>query len=796
MLLSYLRVALRNLSKYKAFSTINIAGMAVSLASCLLITLFVWDETTYDRHITYGERTYRVYNVVTSEGSERTMPIVPYPYASQMKKDFAEVETTLRIMDLYGEQLMEANDKKLMEGKGIFAERTVFDMLGISVIHGDPDSALARPGAVALSSSLAEKYFGPGNPVGKTIRLNNNENKVTAVFADITPKSHLQVNYMVSFASSGWEGRFDDNWRRQQIFTYLRLTEGADAKALEAKLLPFVERHAYPKLKDLGMTYVPNIQNVRDIHLHSSNFQWEIAERGDAQAVYILIATAIMLMLIAVLNFINLSTARAVRRMKEVGIRKVAGAARRQLMFQFVFESVLLTFFAMVIALVLAESAMPYLNRVVEKDLIIPYGLVYAGGALVACMLIGAMAGSYPAIHLSRFRPVAVLSGKGESRGGAYLRQGLVIVQFMLSFFLIAGSTVVFMQNELVRNKDLGFDKDQLLIVPLRGAQLDKTETTKALYADHPNVLSVTIGYGLPGDIIAGDGVKDPVTNADWSASLMTVDFDYIPTMGMRMASGRAFSKDIPSDSIDAFIVNEAFVQTYGLGDPDKALGKELHWERWDNQQMKKGKIIGVVKDFNFKSLREKITPMVLHIFPQVSWKMAARIKSENVEETVAHFKKTYESLDPEWAFSYSFLDQNFASMYETERKLGTMFSIFTYLAIAVACLGLFGLVEYSVNQRTKEVSIRKVLGADVPGLLLLLTQRYFILLAIAIALVVPLSWYVSKEWLNNFAYHIEIEPMIFIRATLIVLTVTAFTVSFQSVKAAMSNPAKNLRND
>jgi putative ABC transport system permease protein len=796
MLINYFQVAIRNLAKYKVFSAINVSGMAISLASCLLITLFVWDETSYDSHHPDGGRVYRVYNIVTSENNDRYLPIVPYPFASMMQKDFPEVESTVRLMDLYSEALFEVDGKKLMEGKGIFAEPNIFDMLAIDVIHGDPDSALARPGTVALSSSLAAKYFGDQNPVGKTIRLNNNENKVTAVFRDIRPQSHLQVNFMVSFESTGWSQRMQDNWRRQQIFTFLKLKPGSDARALESKFPAFVERYASMQLKESGMTYVPYLQNLRDIHLHSSNFEWDIAQRGDAQSVYILIATALMILLIATLNFINLSTARSVKRMKEVGVRKVAGAQRRQLVTQFVSESVLITVVSMAIAIVLAEIALPYLNHVVEKELSIDYQPVYILSALFSCVLIGILAGSYPALHLSRFRPAWVLSGKSNRAGSAVFRQGLVVVQFMLSFFLIAGSTIVYMQNDLVRNKDLGFDKDQLLVVPLRGPQLRQQEATKARYADHPNVIGVTIGYGLPGDILAGDGVIDPITKSEWSSSMIIVDFDYIQVMGMKVVAGRAFSKDFIADSSDAFVVNEAFVEVYGLGNPEKAIGKELDWNRWDNQKIKHGRIIGVVQDFNFKSLREKVTPMVMHIFPQVSWKMAARVKSENLDETIAHFKKTYETLDPEWAFSYSFLDQNFEAMYKTERKLGTMFSIFTYLAIAVACLGLFGLVEYSVNQRTKEVSIRKVMGADVAGLLFLLTRRYFVLMTVAIVVMIPVAYFTAQEWLNNFAYRINIGPGIFIRSALLVLAVTAVTVSYQSIRAALTNPARNLRND
>lgn len=797
MFINYLVIAFRNLAKYKIFSVINVTGMAISLASCLLISIFVADELSYDKHHPDGARTYRIYNEVTMQGSQSTLPILPYPYASYMQRDFPEIESALRILDTYESQLFEVGDKKLKEGKGLISESPIFDMLSLKVIEGKGDSALNRKQTVALSESLAKKYFGRTDVIGQPIKIDNVDREIAAVFADPPEAFHLRIAYITSLSTTNWEERNGNNFRRIQLFTYLKLKPGADAVALEEKFVAFNKKYAEPQLKEFGTSYVTHLQNIEDIHLHSSNFEWELAVRGDVQSVYILMATAIMILSIACLNFINLSTARAAKRMKEVGIRKATGAQRSQLVFQFLSESVLFTVLGLVLAIIIAEASLPSLNLLVEKHLSIPYTLFMIGAGVLFCLVLGALAGMYPAIYLSGFRPAVVLARKNEKLGGRGLfRQSLVVIQFMLSFFLIAASMIVLSQNELIQSKDLGFDKEHVVVIPLREPQLRNQEVTTLRYKDHPNVLSVTLGFGLPGDIVAGDGVRDPETNSEWTCSLFQVDFDYIPTMGMKIIAGREFDRNMASDSSRAFIVNEAFVATYGLGDPEKAIGKKLDWLRWDNQQMKHGEIIGVVKDFHFKSLREKLSPVVLQIYSKASWKLAARISGRNIPETIDHFKKVYESLDPEWAFSYNFLDENLDAMYKAEQKLANLFMIFTYLTIAVACMGLFGLVEYSVNQRTKEISIRKVFGASVSSLLVLLTRRYFVLLAVSCLLIVPVVWYSAEQWLSRFAYQIELEPMLFIKSGVLIAAITAFTVSFQSIRAALTNPVKNLAND
>lgn len=798
MLVNYFLIAIRNVSKYKVFSFINILGMAVSLASCLLIGLFVWDELSFDRFHPDGDRTYRVYNIRTSDdGVTNYLPIVPYPFASYMQKDFPEIESTLRILDTYEEQLFELGDNRSMEGGGMLVEPTVFDMLSLRVIAGDGNTALVKPLTIALSESTAKKYFGERSALGETIKVDHVDRLVTAIFADPSAHFHLNIHYLTSLSTTQWSVRFENNWQRQQLFTYIKLKPGTDANALEAKLLPFVEKYAYPTIKDKGFTYVPHLQNIKDIHLHSSNFEWEIARRGSAQSVYILAAAGVMVLLIACLNFINLSTARAVKRMKEVGVRKVVGAARTQLIAQFIIESVLITFLGLVVAIGLAELALPLLNMTVDKTLAIPFDVLSVPVALVLCLMLGTMAGSYPAFYLSRLRPASGLISKNMSAGGeAMFRQSMVVLQFMLSFFLIVGAWTVLSQNEFLHGTNLGFEKEHMVIVPLTEAQLKNQETTKRAYLNHPNVISATIAFGLPSDIVAGDEVINPVDGRTLPANLFCVDYDYIPTLGMKLVAGRNFSLEHPSDSADAFILNETAVASYGLGTPEEAIGKRLNWNRWHDGKLKEGVIIGVVRDFHFKSLYDKLSPAVLQIYPKNTWKLAARIAPGHIDETLAHLKKTYESIEKSWMFSYRFMDESVDAMYKSEQRLSRLLTYFTYLTIFVACLGLYGLVEYSVNLRTKEIGIRKVFGATVPSLLVLLTKRYFLLLSIAIALIVPLCLYLTKTWLNRFAYHVEIGAELYIKSTLVILIITVATVSFQSVKAALTNPAGVLRNE
>lgn len=800
MFINYFKIAFRTITKNKFFSLITITGMSLSIASCLLIGLFVWDEVSFDNYHPDANRTYRIYNIRTgTDGVTNYLPIVPPTFGPTLQKDYPEVESTLRILDTYGGKYFEINGEKIKEAKGVYAEPSIFEMLSINLIAGDQEKALNNPNTIVVSESLAQKYFKDKNPIGEFIKISNEEFQVTGVFKEIPENSHLQLDYIFSFATLNQliaKSRME-SWIWQQFFTYVKLKPNADPALFESKLDDFAKKYGHPVTEPAGFVYTPHLQELKDIHLHSSQFEWEIAQRGNAQSIYVLAGAALFILIIACMNFVNLSTARSIKRMKEVGIRKVVGALRKQLIAQFMSESILITSIGLAIAVAFAQICLPYLNEFAGKNIESPFTLSFTFYLVTFSVLLGLLAGSYPALQLARFKPAAVLYHKnGATVEGGFYRNILVVLQFMFSFFLIVGSLVVLSQNNLLHNKDLGFNKDHLMVMQLAQKENQNFDGIKQEFLSNSNVEYATIGYGLPGDIVAGDGITDPLTNKDMPANLFCVDYDYLKTLGLELIAGRDFSRDFGTDEKRAFILNETAVKTYGFGSPEEAIGHPIHWKEWVGDSIKRGEVIGVVKDFHFKSLREQMTPVVLHLYPKVYLSLTLKVKAENLAATIAFCKTTYEKITPEFPFSYKFLDENFDRMYKSEEKLTSLFSLFTSLAIIVACMGLFGLVEYSVNQRIREIGIRKVFGASVNSLLLLLTRKYFALILIAFVIIIPISYYAANEWLSSFAYRITVSPWIYAKACGLILTITILTVSFQSIKAALSNPAKTLRTE
>ena len=803
MLTNYFKIGLRNLLKHKLFSTITVIGMAISLASCLLISIYVWDEISFDRFYPDADRTYRVYNIRTgNDGITNYLPIVPPTFGPTLEKDYPEVESTLRIMDTYGSQLFEIKGDKIKESKGVYAEQTVFDMLAIQLQQGDASSALVNPKTVILSESMAKKYYSTSNPVGEMITISGDEFQITGVFRELPVNSHLDLNYIMSFETlrEFISKERLESWRWQQFFTYLKLKPSTSVEQFEAKLVDFAKKYGHPITEPIGFIYTPHVQNIKDIHLYSSNFEWEIAKRGNGQSIFVLGGTALFILVIASLNFINLSTARSIKRMKEVGVRKVAGAARSQLIMQFLSESVLITSLGLILAIAITQIAFPYLNQFTGKSIPSPFDLKFSLELIGFAIVLGLLAGSYPAFQLSRFRPAAVIYNRGGARKETgFYRNTLVVLQFIFSFFLIIGSMIVLSQNNLLHNKDLGFNKDQLMVMTINSAARKNFESVKQEFLQNPNVISATAGFGLPGDIVAGDGVTDPNSRQELPTNMFCIDYDYVKTLDLEIIAGRDFSKDHGTDGRRGFLLNETAVQSYGFGTPEEAIGRPLEWEMWEEWEgdtITRGEVIGVVKDFHFKSLRDQLSPVVLHIYPPSYYTLTLKIQPEDMASTIAFCKRTYEKLMPESIFSYKFLDDNFENMYKSEEKLSTLFTIFSGVAILVACMGLFGLVEYSVNQRIREIGIRKVFGASLNSLLVLLTQKYFLLILIAFVLVIPISYLAADEWLSSFAYRISVSPWIYAKACLLIMAITVSTVSFHSIRAALTNPANTLRSD
>jgi putative ABC transport system permease protein len=799
MLQNYIKIGFRNLLKNKLFSLINICGMAISIASFLIIALYIYDELQYDKHIKDAHLKFRVFNELHSDdGRMRKLAMVPPMIAPTLEAEYPEVEAFARIMNFNSPVLLEVGDKNFSEGKGGYADPYILQIFNLRLIEGTIATAL-KDKTVAINRTLKEKYFGNKPALGEVIEIFDENFKVSAVFDDFPPHSHLQMNYFLGmeYFTELVPDRMQ-RWTWSQFHTYIKLKEGADPAMLEKKLPEFAERNAWPHTKPGGSYYIPHLMPVQDIHLQASDHQYDIAVRGNAQTVYILFAAALFILVIAILNFVNLSTARAVNRVKEVGVRKVVGAFRTQVIYQFISESVFIALIALLIGGVVAEVVLPFLNSFTEKN--IPTG-IFLNPLLIIMLLsfgvfLGIAAGAYPAFYISSYKPAHILSNKQTGKSGNLsFRKVLVVLQFVLSFFLIMASLVISSQHTFMRTADMGFDKDNILVVQLRGDMGQNLETTKQEFSNHPNIESATLGYGLPGEAFAGDGIKDKLTNKDWPISMLTVDHDYVKTLGLKIIAGRDFSKEFPSDEKHAFILSETAAKMLGHLDPEEALNHELSWNRWDApDSLKEGKVVGVVKDIHLNSLHESISPVVLHIFPFAYQSLSLRIKDKNLPETIAHLEKTWKKFNSEWPFEYRFLDDNFDRLYKAEEKLALLFSYFTGFTIFVACLGLFGLVVYTTTQRYKEISIRKVLGAGETSLVVQLARNYMLLIIIAFFIAIPLSYYAASRWLERFVYHIEITPMLFVKAGLLIIGIALLTVGIQSLKAARANPVNALK--
>lgn len=792
----------------KGFFFLNIAGLALGFTACFLIALFIWDEYQFDKFIPEGDRVYRVYNQHTNnEGTEDLA--VTYPMiAPTLKQNFPKVQQTARIMMLpETKNLFEVGDKKIYQDRGIFVDSTFLEVFPMDFKYGTPKGALDQPASIILSEEMAERYFGDENPVGKEIIMDKTPLTVKGVF-EKNPKFHLQFESIIPLALAGIPAERMESWGWQQFYNYVKLKEGTDAEALEAKFQPVVEQNT----KEFSEGGEPStnkviLQPLDQIHLHSSGFVYDNAVRGNITYVKALTFIAIFILLIACFNFVNLATAKSLQRAKEVGVRKTIGADRKQLIFQFLGETIFLTLISIILSLVLTVLLLPWLNEFTGKN--IGYS-VFSNPTVILIFLlltiiVGILAGLYPALVLSNFRPVKVLKGSaGDQEPGKIplLRHGLVVLQFSMSVLLIISAIVVFNQVNYLHNKDLGFNKDQIMFFPMRGDNMfNNKDSFKDQLEQVPGVTSVSIGYGFPGDAVAGDGIKIQKNGqlVEQPATQLMVDYDYIETLGLELVAGRAFSEEMRTDIDKAYIINETAVKNLGFETPEKAIGKQLTWNVWNNvnpDSVKVGQVIGVVKDFNYKSLYEKVETTVLQIFPSAAWKVAVKIETANVENSLAQVENVWNTFSPEYPLEYKFLDENFETMYQSEDKLKTLLGVFTGLAIFVGCLGLFGLAAFSAEKRKREIGIRKVLGASVENIVMLLSKDFVKLVLIALLIASPIAWYFMNDWLQDFAYRINIGWTVFALAGMSAIAIALTTVGFHAIKAAMSNPVKNIRTE
>jgi putative ABC transport system permease protein len=808
MFSNFFKIAFRNITRHKGFSFINIAGLTIGLTACILIGLFVWDEHQYDIFLRRGDQVYRIYNHYTNNEGSDDRAVAPPMFATTLQQDFPEVEQTARVlMQPENKTLFENGNKKIYEQEGFYADSTFFDVFPLSFQYGSRLKVLDDPASIVISASLAERFFGNDNPVGKQLLVDKTPFTVKGVFIK-NPKFHLQFDYVLPLAAAQLPKDRMQSWQWQQFYNYAKLKRGTNLPLLESKFQADVEKKSAPFMKELHSSNKPMFQPLKDIHLYSANFKFDNAQRGNITYVRALTIIALFILLIACFNFINLATAKSVQRAKEVGVRKAIGAERKQLMFQFVGETILFTFISILISIALAILLLPWLNHFTGKNISLALFVnpVVILLFIALTLIVGILAGFYPALVLSNFKPVKVLKGTMSANADAgkipWLRHSLVVVQFTFSVLLIISAIVVFRQVNYLHNKDLGFSKDQIMFFPMRGDNMFKNdEAFKNELTQIHGVSSVSIGYGFPGDAVAGDEIMVSKNGnlEKQSATQLMVDYDYIKTMGLQIIAGRGFSKEMGTDKDHAWIINETAVKQLGFGTPEKALGQKLYWHVWNNMNpdsIKGGQVIGVVKDFNYKSLYDKVETTVLQIFPDAAWKVAVKMKTADIGSTIKEVKKTWDQFSPEYPLEYKFLDESFEQMYKSEDKLRSLLWIFTAMAIFVGCLGLFGLAAYTAERRRKEVGIRKVLGASTKGVVVLLSKDFIKLVVISLLIASPVAWYFMNKWLQDFAYRIHISWWIFMVAGVLTILIALLTVSFQAIKAAVANPVKSLRSE
>lgn len=801
MIKNYIKTAYRSLWKNKGFTAINVLGLSVGLAACLLIVLYVVDELSYDRYNTNANRIYRITENVRLNGREGSYGSTEAPLANAIK-DLPGIEKIARLvpntalfMSAQKFSVRKGNEN-LQEKKIVFAESNLFDMFTLPIIDGSAANVLTEPHTAVITESTAKKYFNKTNVVGKTLTINDTSTyKITAVIKDIPVQSHFHYDFFLSFSSMP-ESKVN-SWGYGGMRNYLLLKPGTNIKNLEAQIrsIELKNSNAPPSTWTSNGNYLDiELKPLLDIHLRSVS-QYELEKNGDIQYVYIFSVVALFILLIACVNFMNLSTARSSNRAKEVGVRKVLGSARKYLIAQFLTESVMVTLVSTIAAVILAIVLMPVFNQMAGKQLAVTsQTLTWLLPALLMIVLvIGSLAGSYPALFLSAFRPIEVLKGKiANGFKGGLLRSFLVVFQFSISIFLIIGTIVIYNQLNYIHNKNLGFDRSEVLVIKNTGVLGKQAAILKQQLKQLPGVVNATMTAFLPvGDDRNVTGLfPDRVIDIkkDMLSEFWPVDEDYISTMGIKMIDGRNFNKQMATDTA-AIIVNQAFVKMYGQKQP---LDKTIYRDTYGVQPYH---IVGVMKDFNFNSLHDKINPVVLY-YSEDRGAISLRVKTANIMGLMNQIESKWKELSPNQRFSYSFMDEDFDATYSSERRIGQIFISFSTLAILIACLGLFGLAAYAAEQRNKEIGIRKVLGASVTSIVGMLSKDFIKLVFVAIVIASPLAWLTMNKWLQDFAYRANFQWWILAIADGVALLIAFVTISFQSIKAALSNPVKSLRSE
>lgn len=807
MLSNYLKIISRNLWRNKTFTSINIAGLAIGMATCILILLFIQHELSFDRFHKKADRIYRVTFSGNVQGQIMQESSVMPPVAQALKNDYPEIETSTRLREM-GKPAITCQNNTFKGDKAAYIDANFFEVFTLPLLQGDPNTVLQQPNTVVLTKRIAKKYFGDGDPIGKVLSIENIATPctVTGIIKEIPSNSHFRMEIFVAMA--GLPEAQLPTWMTSNFFTYIVLKEGQDDQQLAAKLPLTIDKYLGPQMPEaMGMTLQEfrnqgnnlglSLQPLTDIHF-GAGFQYEMEPTGNIQYVYMFSAIALFVLLIACINFMNLATAAAAKRAQEVGIRKVMGSTKAALVQQFIAESMLLTGLSLLVALGLVYLAMPFFKAFVDLPLSLhPMDNNWLLPGIIAVGLItGILSGVYPAFFLSAFEPIAVLKGKfvqGKNKFG--LRSGLVVFQFGISILLTISTLVVYQQLSFIQNKQLGYQKEQVVVLPNIGQLGNNWPVFKQQLEQDTRVQSVSnSGYLPAGDSFGNNFFVAPEENDKQMTKTLRYDVDekYLATLGMKLVSGRNFSSEYGSDST-SIILNETAAKA--LGWEQEALGHTVHYTQKSGQSVRY-QVIGVVKDFHFRSLHEAITPLVMVWNKSNNGNLIVKANARDISGLLTNAKANWESLSPSEPFTYSFLEERFEQTYKSEQKTGLMLAIFAGLTIFVACLGLFGLAMFTTMQRAKEIGVRKVLGASATSVVALLSIDFLKLVFLGLVIAAPVAYYCMNLWLSDFAYHIDMQWWIFATAGLVAVVVAFLTVAGQAMKAAVKNPVDALKSE
>ncbi len=796
MISNYFKIALRNLWKNKNTSFINILGLSIAIFASILIFLYVSFEFSFDSFHSKGDRIYRVLLEDNNLGvSENLVGINFMPMGPALEERLPEVVDQVRILTS-GRELVSLDDKSFYTENLAYTTSSLFNIFDFQLLQGNPETALSAPLKAVINQDWKKRLFGNENPIGKTFKINNEDiYEVTGVLKNVPPNSHLQFDILLSLVPTESDSNFArmlGSWGQIGMPTYILLDKPESEAKVSAELLPTINEH-----RNGRGNFGQQLQSLKDVHLKSSNILFDRYNQNktDEDYLYTLILVAAFIIIIAVFNFMNLSTARSVSRAKEVGLRKVVGGIRIQMIMQFLFESTVICFLSLLIGLGFVEFFAPMLKVPITGSFILHFvsNTTLLTGLVASILLLGLFSGIYPAFVLSRYKPITVLRGSfGSSKSGIWFRRVLVVIQFTASITMIIGTSVVFNQLDYISNKNMGFQPEQIININLDNPDLRaKAETFKSELKAITGIKSIGASTDMPGEGFGRTGGLIPEGLNDeesWIASVMDIDDNYFETVGMEMAAGRNFSKDFPSDVDHGLIINESAARDLGWDDPVS--------KRFNTRGERYFTVVGVVKDFHFENMQHKIEPLIIGYDPEASGVISIKVDASGVAATIASIQNVWEGLFPSYPFEYRFFDESFASLFENDRDFGTLVANFTWLAIFIACLGLFGLAAFTGEQKTKEIGIRKVMGASSTNIMYIISRDFALLVIIASLIASPLAYYTMNKWLEGFEYKSELNAILFIISSVAALIVALITISFHTYKAANLNPADSLRNE